>query len=77
MTNKEYIRQYLEFIKFEKRLSPLTVKNYRRDIELLLEISPQMVLGEFSIDDIRRSISTLHARGGHTREKHTRPVTND
>ena len=63
MTNKEYIRQYLEFIKFEKRLSPLTVKNYHRDIELLLEISPQMVLGEFSIDDIRRSISTLHARG--------------
>ena len=63
MTNQEYIQHYLEYIKFEKRLSPLTVKNYHRDIELLLEISPQIILNKFSIDDIRRSVSSLHARG--------------
>jgi integrase/recombinase XerC len=63
MTNQEYIQHYLEYIKFEKRLSPLTVKNYHRDIELLLEISPQIILNKFTIDDIRRSVSSLHARG--------------
>jgi len=63
MTNQEYIQHYLEYIKYEKRLSPLTVKNYHRDIELLLEISPQTPLGELSIDNIRRSVSTLHSRG--------------
>ena len=63
MTNQEYIQHYLDYIKYEKRLSPLTVKNYHRDIELLLEISPQKILAELSIGDIRRSVSTLHARG--------------
>ena len=63
MTNQEYIQHYLEYIKYEKRLSPLTVKNYHRDIELLLEILPQTTLGELSIDNIRRSVSTLHSRG--------------
>ena len=63
MTNQEYIQHYLEYIKYEKRLSPLTVKNYLRDIELLLEISPQKILIKLSIDDIRKSVSSLNARG--------------
>ena len=65
MTNQEYIQHYLEYIKYEKRLSPLTVKNYHRDIELLLEILPQTTLGKLSIDNIRRS-------GGATKEQLTR-----
>ena len=63
MTNEEYTQHYLEYIKYEKRLSPLTVKNYHRDIELLLEISPQKILIKLSIDDVRKSVSSLHARG--------------
>ena len=67
MTNKEYIKHYLEHIKFEKRLSPSTVKNYHRDIELLLEISPKKILSELSIDDIRKSVSAFHSRGLNSR----------
>lgn len=63
MTNQEYIQHYLEYIKFEKRLSALTVKNYHRDITLLLEISSRKALDKLTIDDIRMSVSKLHARG--------------
>ena len=63
MTNKEYIKHYLEFIKFEKRLSPLTVKSYLRDIGILLETPPKKLLADFSIDDIRRNVYILHAKG--------------
>ena len=37
MTNLEYLSQYIEYIKFEKRLAQLTVNNYQRDIKELLK----------------------------------------
>ena len=63
MTNQKYIKSYLDYVKFEKRLSPLTVKNYHRDIELLLKNFPKKLLSEFSINDIRGGISMLHSKG--------------
>jgi len=63
MTNQEYINLYIEFIKFEKRLSPLTVKSYLRDIQLFLQTPPLKNLNEYSIDDIRRIVATFHGRG--------------
>ena len=56
------LSEYLTFLEKERRLSPHTVKNYRRDLELLnLEFSD--CLGDITTHDIRRLVATLHAKG--------------
>ena len=62
MTNLEYLSQYLEYIKFEKRLAQLTVNNYQRDIkELLKKINKD--LSFFQHEDIRGAVAQMHAHG--------------
>ena len=61
--------RYLAFISHERRLSPLTVKHYARDL-LLLEsligdgdkLAARAVL-KLSETEIRRYAATLHSRG--------------
>lgn len=56
------IWEYLTYLKKERRLSPHTVKNYSRDLQLLnLEFSD--CLADITTHDIRRLVATLHARG--------------
>lgn len=56
------ISEYLTYLKKERRLSPHTVKNYSRDLQLLnLEFSD--CLADITTHDIRRLVATLHARG--------------
>ena len=56
------LSEYLTFLEKERRLSPHTVKNYRRDLELLnLEFSN--CLADITTHDIRRLVATLHAKG--------------
>ena len=56
------LSEYLTFLEKERRLSPHTVKNYRRDLELLnLEFSD--CLADITTHDIRRLVATLHAKG--------------
>ena len=62
MTNQEYLKQYLEFIKFEKRLAPLTVNNYQRDITELFEKNRKDLIA-FQHDDIRRTVAQMHSKG--------------
>ena len=38
MNNLKFIEEYKKFIKFEKRLSPASVKSYLRDINDLIEL---------------------------------------
>ena len=62
ITNLEYLSQYLEYIKFEKRLAQLTVNNYQRDIkELLKKINKDLSL--FQHEDIRGAVAQMHAQG--------------
>ena len=60
MDNNSYIDNYVEFIKFEKRLSVLTIKNYFRDITLLNKQWPEKEFKSYTVEDIRRSVSKLH-----------------
>ena len=60
---QEYLRDYLAHLANERRLSPHTSKNYKRDIEALIELAGAATLDELQIHQIRRFIAQLHARG--------------
>ncbi len=47
----------------ERRLAPLSVENYARDVRDLLFLCGSMPLHAISVHDIRRFVSRLHARG--------------
>ena len=54
--------EYLTYLEKERRLSPHTVKNYSRDLQLLtLEFSD--CLADITTHDIRRLVASLHAKG--------------
>ena len=67
------IDRYLAFIRHERRLSPLTVKHYRRDLALLETLINDSApntrggashsLVELTEAEIRRFAATLHGRG--------------
>ena len=67
------IDRYLSFIRHERRLSPLTVKHYQRDLALLEAIvgesapdprgAPRHSLLDVTQAEIRRFAATLHAQG--------------
>ena len=63
MDNNSYIDNYIEYIKFEKRLSSNTIKNYLRDISLLIKQSPNKDFKSYKVEDIRRSVSIFHQQG--------------
>ena len=63
MDNNSYINNYIEYIKFEKRLSSNTIKNYLRDISLLKKQSPNKDFKSYKVEDIRRSVSVFHQQG--------------
>lgn len=57
------IAKYLEFLSFERRLSPLTCKHYARDLSQLLELSDKLSLNELQNSHIRRFVAGLHGKG--------------
>ena len=62
------IDRYLSFIRHERRLSPLTVKHYARDLALLETLVDASEKKSHSLTDltqaeIRRFAATLHGRG--------------
>ncbi len=57
------IAKYLEFLSFERRLSPLTCKHYARDLSQLLELSDKLSLSELQNSHIRRFVAGLHGKG--------------
>lgn len=58
-----YLGEFLSYLAGERRLSPLTVKHYGRDVEALLDLIGDKPLGELQVHDIRRAIALLHGRG--------------
>jgi integrase/recombinase XerC len=59
--------RYLDFLAHERRLATLTLKHYRRDLELLASLCESMAAGRAPAAlmqaDIRRFAATLHGRG--------------
>ena len=59
--------EYLEFLNFERGLSPLTRENYARDITQLIQLAQETVeptaLNKLQNIHIRRFIATLHSKG--------------
>ena len=61
------LKQYLEFLQFERGLSPLTRENYARDITQLIKLTQEIgkptELSSLQTNHIRRFIATLHGKG--------------
>ena len=60
--NENSIELFLNFIRFEKRLSHLTVKNYLSDLERLHKLINKPTI-QSTTEDIRLSLAKLHASG--------------
>ena len=59
----EFLKEYLEFLNFERGLSPLTRENYARDITQLIKLADSTALNELQTNHIRRFIASLHSKG--------------
>ena len=59
----DFLSEYLNFLNFERGLSPLTRENYARDITKLLELSGETALNDLKNTHIRRFIASLHSKG--------------
>jgi len=59
----ELLKEYLEFLNFERGLSPLTRENYARDITQLIKLADSAALNELQTNHIRRFIANLHSKG--------------
>ena len=55
--------EYLQFLHFERGLSPLTRENYARDITQLIKLADSTALNALQNTQIRRFIATLHSKG--------------
>lgn len=59
----ELLKEYLEFLNFERGLSPLTRENYARDITQLIKLADSTALSALQTNHIRRFIASLHSNG--------------
>ena len=54
---------YLDFLAAQRRLSPHTLSNYRRDLLRLEQVLAGRALAQVQAQDIRRCVAQLHAEG--------------
>ena len=59
----DLLTEYLEFLNFERGLSPLTRENYARDITQLIKLADTNALNSLQNIHIRRFIASLHSKG--------------
>ena len=59
----EFRDAYLNYLAHEKRLSALTCAHYRRDLDVLLDMTAARTIAELTGHDIRRFLATLHGKG--------------
>ncbi|WP_028994102.1 tyrosine recombinase XerC [Azonexus hydrophilus] len=63
MTPAEAVAAYLDELAEQRRLSPHTVANYRRDLAQLLTAAEGLPLDRLLVHHIRRFVASLHAKG--------------
>lgn len=61
--SEHLLKEYLEFLNFERGLSPLTRENYARDIMQLIALADSTALNNLQVNHIRRFIANLHSKG--------------
>ncbi len=59
----DLLTEYIQFLQFERGLSPLTRENYARDISQLIKLADNTELASLQSQHIRRFIATLHGKG--------------
>jgi integrase/recombinase XerC len=57
------LASFLAFLSSERRLSPLTCKHYRRDIEALIRLAGKEPVDMLQSHHMRRFVATLHGKG--------------
>lgn len=62
-SNQDALRGFLAYLSNERQYSPLTAKNYARDIQHLFRAAGAIALGELKSHQIRRFIAQLHGSG--------------
>lgn len=60
---QQLLQGYVDHLAHERRLAAHTTKNYRRDIEALLEYAADRPPTALTAHDIRRCIAQLHGKG--------------
>jgi len=60
---QQLLQGYINHLAHERRLAAHTTKNYRRDIEALLEFADDRPPTALTAHDIRRCIARLHGKG--------------
>ena len=63
MTPAPTIDDYLAELAEQRRQSPHTISNYRRDLARLLALAGALRLAELQVHQIRRFVAQLHAQG--------------
>jgi integrase/recombinase XerC len=64
--DREWLKRWLDHLRFERRLSALTVKNYHRDIEALYTFLCNAEVADWAVVDgghVRSFAARLHRRG--------------
>lgn len=61
--SQDLVKQYLDFLNFERGLSALTRQNYARDLAQLIQSSNATQLSELKNTHIRRFVASLHSKG--------------
>jgi integrase/recombinase XerC len=59
----EWLGAYLDFLATQRRVAPLTLENYRRDLERLHRLAGGRAPAELTIHDLRGFVARLHAQG--------------
>lgn len=59
----EAVVAYLAELSEQRRLSPHTVSNYRRDLEKLIAAAGEIAFAELQVHQIRRFVAQLHGKG--------------
>jgi integrase/recombinase XerC len=57
------LEEFLDQLAHQRRLSPGTVRNYRRAVEELFALNDGVSLNRLEAQHLRRTVSLLHARG--------------
>ncbi len=63
MTDSDLGRAWLGTLEHQRRLSPHTLANYRRAIEVLFRLKDKTNLRDLEAQQIRRFVAVLHASG--------------
>lgn len=59
----EWLDAYLDYLATQRRAAPLTLENYRRDLERLDRLADGRPPVELTAQDIRRFVARVHAEG--------------